>query len=255
MSAKNSVRRIIITQEISEPGRKLFQRLEKKYDVEFIYHSFLHIRSLSVEEFKKSGLNISEFTGIIFSNKVSMELFFELLKKLGVELPLTVRYFCPTERLALYLQKFVSIRKRKWHYPKKGKGKEELLKYLNKYKEEKFLFVGRPQGRHYILTHLRKHKRDFKILPIYKFEAEAFEDVEKLRSAELICFSAPAAIDAYCELYPDMCKEKPVGIYGSEAKKLAKRKKMQVAFEGPTAEDRTLYDLISKYLLTEKIKN
>ncbi len=254
MKNQENVRRILITQETSEQGRKLFRRLEKKYGAEFLYHSFLRIKPLSLEEFKKSDINILDFTGIIFSNKVSMELFFELLKKLGIELPLTMRYFCPTERLALYLQKFVSIRKRRWHYPKKGKGKEELLKYLDKYKDEKFLFVGRPKGRHYILTHLRKHKRYFKILPIYEFEAEAFPDVEKLRSVELICFSALAAREVYCELYPDECKEKPVGVYGPEAKKVVKRKKMRVGFEGPTEEHRTLYDLINAYLGEEKKK-
>ena len=242
---------VLITQELSSQARQLFDKLGRKHNVKMIYHSFLRIEGIDMPSFRKLGLKIRDYSAIVFTNKVAVDNFFELLKKLEIELPLTIRYFCSSEQLAMYLKKYITLRKRRLHFPKKVKGKDDLTKIMEKYKdEEKFLFVGGANSNHKLLQFLKKNKYDYAFLPVYELLPNPYGDISSLREFLLISFSAPAAVEAYVDIAnkdKELLKV-PVGVYGNETKKVAKRHKLNVVFAGPTKDRKSLYTLIDNYL-------
>ena len=243
--------KILITQELSSKSRELFDKLGKRYNVKVVYHSFFKYKGIDVSSFRKLGLNVLGYSAIIFTNKVAVDNFYSLLKKLGIELPLTIRYFCISEQLAMYLQKYIILRKRRLHYPKKVKGKDDIFKILDKYKDsEKFLFVGRVNTNHKILQYLKKNKFNFSFLPVYDLEPNPYDNWGELKGFLLITFSAVPSIEMFvkfAEKDKDLLKI-PVGVYGKEVKRVAKKHKLNIVFEGPTKERKTFYSLVCNYL-------
>ena len=138
-----------------------YQAVTEKYGVQFDFKPFFLIEPLTSREFRAQRINIADYTAIVFSSRHAIDAFFALAEELRVKIPETLKYFCTTEAVAMYLQKHIVYRKRKIFY---GTGTPESVVGLigPKHAGEKFLITTSDSSNNETLTRLfQEHKLDF----------------------------------------------------------------------------------------------
>ncbi len=112
--------------------------LEKKYGIEIVFRPFIKVEPMSAKDFRKQRVNILDHTAVVFSSRHAIDHFFNLCKEMRVAVPETMKYFCKSEQIALYIQKYVQYRKRKVFFPATGRI-TDLIPLMVKHKTEKYL--------------------------------------------------------------------------------------------------------------------
>jgi uroporphyrinogen-III synthase len=138
-SAKN-VKKILITQPRPESDKSPYFELSRKFSVQLDFHPFIRLEPISAREFRKQKIEIQNYSAVIFTSRNAIDHFFRMCEEMKVNVSQDTRYFCITEAVALYLQKFILYRKRKVFYGADGTNKS-MFDVINKHKEnEKFLY-------------------------------------------------------------------------------------------------------------------
>lgn len=112
--------------------------IANKYGVDIVFRPFIKVESVSAKEFRQQKVSILDYTAIVFTSRHAIDHFFHLCEELRVSIPETMKYFCVTESIALYIQKYVQYRKRKVFFGATGKI-EDLIPSMVKHKAERYL--------------------------------------------------------------------------------------------------------------------
>ena len=116
-----NVKKILVSQPKPASEKSPYYDLETKYGVEVVFRPFIKIEGLTAREFRQSKISIPDYSAIIFTARTAIDHFFRLCKELRVTVPDTLKYFCVSETVALYLQKYIVYRKRKIFFSESGK--------------------------------------------------------------------------------------------------------------------------------------
>ncbi|HEY0732874.1 MAG TPA: uroporphyrinogen-III synthase, partial [Chitinophagaceae bacterium] len=136
-----SRKRILITQPRPESEKSPYFDLSRKYDVDLDFQPFIRLEPISAKEFRKDKIDIQAHSAVIFTSRNAIDHFFRMCEEMRINVSQDTKYFCITEAVALYLQKFILYRKRKVFYGADGTNKS-LFDVINKHKaNEKFLYV------------------------------------------------------------------------------------------------------------------
>ena len=135
------IENILITQARPEGEKSPYFEMAKKYNVNLNFQPFIRVEPIAAKEFRKQKIEIAAYSAVIFTSRNAIDHFFRTCEELKITISQNTKYFCITEAVALYLQKFILYRKRKVFYGADGTNKS-LFDVINKHKElEKFLFV------------------------------------------------------------------------------------------------------------------
>lgn len=115
------VNKILVSQPKPSSDKSPYFDIAARYGVEVVFRPFIKVEGLSAREFRQQKINISDFTAIIFTARTAIDHFFRLCEEMRVSIPDTMKYFCTTESIALYLQKYIVYRKRKIFHGNTGK--------------------------------------------------------------------------------------------------------------------------------------
>lgn len=141
-----SLQKILITQPRPESEKSPYFELERKYRVSLDFHPFIHLEGIAARDFRKQKIEIQHYSAVIFTSKNAIDHFFRLCEELKVTVSQETKYFCITEAVALYLQKFILYRKRKVFYGADGTNKS-MFDVINKHKaNEKFIMYYSENG-------------------------------------------------------------------------------------------------------------
>ena len=131
------IKKILVSQPKPTSPKSPYFDIATKYGVEFVFRPFIKVESLTSKEFRQQKVNILDHTAIIFTSRHAIDHFFLLCQELRIKLPEEMKYFCITETVALYIQKYVQYRKRKIFFGKTGKI-IDLLPTMVKHKTENY---------------------------------------------------------------------------------------------------------------------
>ena len=132
------VKKILISQPKPTSDKSPYFDIEREYGVDLVFRPFVQVEGITSKEFRQQKVSIPNYTAIVFTSRHAIDHFFKLAKELRVTIPETLKYFCVTETIALYIQKYVQYRKRKVFFGTTGK-MEDLLPTMAKHKQEKYL--------------------------------------------------------------------------------------------------------------------
>src|SRR5213075_817658 len=134
------IKRILITQPRPESDKSPYFELQRKYNLELEFQPFIHLEPIPARDFRKQKIEIQNYSGVIFTSRNAIDHFFRICEEMKVSVSQDTKYFCITEAVALYLQKFILYRKRKVFYGTDGTNKS-LFDVINKHKElERFIY-------------------------------------------------------------------------------------------------------------------
>ena len=183
------IKKILITQPRPDSDKSPYFELGKKYGVSLDFHPFIRLEGVSAKEFRKQKVDISLFSAVIFTSRNAIDHFFRICEELKVAVSQDTKYFCITEAVALYLQKFILYRKRKVFYGADGSNKS-MFDVVNKHKEnERFLYpVSENQQDNEIINWLKSHKCEYATPFMYRTIANDVEKVMVGHEYDIICF-------------------------------------------------------------------
>jgi len=192
------IRKVLVSQpEPTNPKSPYFE-LAKKYNLKIDFKQFIQVEGVSAKDFRQQKINLSNFTAIIFTSKTAIDHYFRICEELRITVPDTMKYFCITENVAFYLQKYIVYRKRKVFHGKACF--EDLIDVIIKHKEEKFFVPLSDTHKSDIPELLTKNKIKHTIGTMYRTISRDF-DCKEL-DYDLLVFFSPSGIKSLKENFP-----------------------------------------------------
>jgi uroporphyrinogen-III synthase len=190
----------LVSQPKPEGEKSPYYDLAEKYKLKIDFRPFIHVEGIAAQEFRQQKVNIPEYTAIILTSKTAVDHFFRIAEEIRFEVPDTMKYFCISEAVALYLQKYVTYRKRKIFFGKQTI--EDLIDPVKKHKTEKFLLPCTDILRDKIPETLEAAKIPFTKAMLYRTVASDLSDLEDVYYDMLVFFS-PGGIESLMKNFPD----------------------------------------------------
>jgi uroporphyrinogen-III synthase len=195
-----AIKTILVSQPKPEGDKSPYYDLADKYKLKIDFRPFIKVEGISAQEFRTQKVNIPEHTAIIMTSKAAIDHFFRIAEEIRFEVPDTMKYFCISEAVAYYLQKYVSFRKRKIFFGKQTI--EELVELMKKHKGEKFLLPCTDILRDKIPETLEENNINFTKATLYRTVASDLSDLEDVYYDMLVFFS-PGGIESLMKNFPD----------------------------------------------------
>ena len=240
--------KILVSQPRPGSEKSPYFEIEKKYGVEVVFRPFIKVEGLTAKEFRQQKINLSEFTAIIFTARTAIDHFFQLCQEMRVAIPDTMKYFCTSEAIALYLQKYIVYRKRKIFAGETGKLDDAaLMAYINKHSKEKFLLPVSDVHKDN-LSIIEKIGIDYTKAVMYRTVSNDFGPDEAFDYDMLIFFS-PAGVDSLMKNFPEFQQgDIVIGCLGSTTAAAIKNAGLRLDIEAPSPEAPSMPAAISLYL-------
>ena len=225
--------------------------IEKKFGVELTFKPFIRVERLSVKEFRAQKISIQDYTGIVFTSRTSVDKFFSLCEELRVNIKEDLQYYCLSETVALYLQKYINYRKRKVHFSKVGK-LDDLAIVMKKHNPANILMPVADVHKE-DLTIFTKAKVKLTTVVMYRTVSAEFTP-EEIKSYDMLVFFTPAGINSLFENSPQYKQEdQKIGIFGPATAKAAEDRGLEIACKAPSPEFPSMASALEDYL--EKIQD
>lgn len=238
------VKTILVSQP--KPERSPYYDLEKKWGLTIDWRQFIHVEPVSEKEFRKNRVRPDEYSAIIFTSKNAIEHFFRLCEEMRVKMSQNTKYFCLSEAIANYLQKFIVYRKRKVFV---GKRKiQDLANYFTKHKGEKYLLPCSNLGALEVVQFLEENKLDFKDTMMYRTVASDLSDLSDV-TYDILVFFSPLGIDSLYENFPDFAQnETRIAVFGNSTYKAVIDRHLNVNIKAPSPEAPSMAMALENYL-------
>jgi uroporphyrinogen-III synthase len=195
-----SIKTILVSQPKPEGEKSPYFDLAEKYKLKIDFRPFIRVEGIGAQEFRSQRVNLADYTAVIMTSKNAVDHYFRIAQETRFTVPDTMKYFCISEAVALYLQKYVTYRKRKIFFGKQTI--EELVETMRKHKGEKYLLPCTDILRDKIPETLEEHKIDFTKAMLYRTVASDLSDLEDVYYDMLVFFS-PGGIESLFKNFPD----------------------------------------------------
>ncbi len=246
------IKKILVSQPKPSSEKSPYYDIAKKYDVEVVFRPFIKVEGLNAKEFRQQKITILDYTAIIFTARTAIDHFFRLCEEMRVTIPDTMKYFCTTEAIALYLQKYTVYRKRKIFFGTSGK-LEDLLPSLTKHSKEKFLFPVSDVHKDNV-DFLDTHNIPYNKAVMYRTVSNDFEPNEEF-DYDMLMFFSPSGIDSLMKNFPQFDQGNVrISAFGATTAKAVKDAGLRLDLEAPTAEAPSMTGALDLYLKAEAKK-
>lgn len=246
------VKKILVSQPKPSSEKSPYFDIAEKYGVEIVFRPMIKVEGLTAKEFRQNRLNLSDFTAVIFTARTAVDHFFRLCEELRVRIPDTMRYFCTSEAVALYLQKYIVYRKRKISFGQSGKLNDpQLIAAIVKNNKEKFLIPVSSINQDNMDV-LEENGIDFTKAVMYRTVSNDFAPDEPFDYDALLFFS-PAGIDSLKKNFPDFDQTAvAIGAFGASTVKAVEEAGLRVDFSAPSRENPSMTSALINYLAKQE---
>lgn len=244
------IKKILITQPRPDSDKSPYFELERKYDLELEFQPFIRLEGIPAREFRKQKIEIQNFTGVIFTSRNAIDHFFRICEEMKISISQDTKYFCITEAVALYLQKFILYRKRKVFYGADGTNKS-LFDVINKHKEnEKFLYVSSEnQQDNEICNWLKFNNCEFLLAFMYRTQSTDVKEILAKKEFDVICFFTPSGVKSLFDNLPKFKQNGTViGVFGSNTFKAAEEAGLRLEIKAPDPQAPSMVSALEKFL-------
>ncbi len=243
-----AVKKILITQPRPEGEKSPYFDLARKYSVELDFHPFIVVEGIPAKEFRKQKIDIPNYTAVIFTSRNAIDHFFRICEEMKVSVSQDTKYFCITEAVALYLQKFILYRKRKVFYGADGSNKS-LFDVINKHKDnEKFLCPCSQSFDSEITNWLKAHNCGYATPVMYKIISNDIREVVS-RKYDVICFFTPGGVKSLLENFPSFQQNGTrIGAFGLNTFKAVEEAGLQLDIKAPQPQAPSMVSALEVFL-------
>ena len=226
------VKKILISQPRPSSEKSPYFDLAEKYNLEIDFNPFIKVEGLDVKEFRQEKINILDYSAIVFTAKIAIDHFFRLCEELRITMPETMKYFCISESVALYLQKYIVYRKRKIFFSATGK-MDGLSVPLIKHQKEKFLVPVSDVHSEDLTKILDDKKVDYTKAVMYRTVSNDISE-EEIKKYDMLVFFSPSGIASLYKNCPNFTQdEMAIGCFGKSTAKAVLDAGLRLDCEAP----------------------
>jgi uroporphyrinogen-III synthase len=228
------VKNILISQPVpTEIEKSPYGDIIKKYGVHLEFHKFFKIEGVTTREFRDEKIYINEFTAVVFNSKHAVDHFFRIAKEVRVDVPETMKYFCMSESIAFYLQKYVLFRKRKIFHVQ---DLTQLMDTVKKHKTENFLIPCSDSHNKELPNLFDNVKVSYKEAVLYRTLPAEMNQLIEIDNFDMLVFFSPQGIRSLFHNWPDFVQgEKMIGAFGTTTAQAATDAGLVVNVPAPTS--------------------
>ena len=240
------VKTILVSQPEPKVENSPYFELEEKQKVKIDFIPFIHVEGVSSKEVRQQKVDLTKYSAIILTSRNAVDHFFRIAEELRFKVPDTLKYFCLSEAVAYYLQKYVVYRKRKIYVGKRTFA--DLSPLIKKYKNEKFLLPSSDMLKPDVPKTLDKLGVEWQQATFYK---TVVSDLSNLRDVtyDILVFFSPSGIKSLFENFPDFEQnETKIAVFGNTTIKAAKEHGLTVNIKAPTPDTPSMTMALQKYI-------
>ncbi|MFZ4785939.1 MAG: uroporphyrinogen-III synthase, partial [Flavobacteriales bacterium] len=242
----DKVKTILITQQDPGSEKNPYTDLAKKHKLKIDYRPFIHVAEVESLEFRQQRVDILEHTAVIFTSRNAVDHFFRIAKEMRLSIPETMKYFCMSEAIAYYLQKYIQFRKRKIFFGHSTFN--ELMESIKKHRGEKFLLPCSDILKPSIPESLDKEKINYSKAIMYRTVCSDLSDLADVKYDMLVFFS-PSDIESLFKNFPDFKQEKTrIAVFGSTTAKAVEDAKLRIDVMAPNPKAPSMSMAIELYI-------
>ncbi|MEM9685999.1 MAG: uroporphyrinogen-III synthase [Bacteroidota bacterium] len=234
---------------VSQPEPKEnspYSRLIEKQKVKIDFRPFIHVESVDAREVRQQKIDLAKFTSIILTSRNAVDHFFRIAKEMRFKVPDTMKYFCQSEAVAYYLQKYVVYRKRRIYVGKRNF--QDIIPLLKKYSDEQFMLPSSDVLKPNIPSILNELQVDWKRAILYK---TVISDLSDLRDVhyDILVFFSPSGIESLFKNFPSFKQnETKIAVFGNSTVRAANAAGLRIDIEAPTPETPSMTMALEKYI-------
>ncbi|MDR0746228.1 MAG: uroporphyrinogen-III synthase [Mediterranea sp.] len=227
------IKKVLVSQPKPASEKSPYYDIAEKYGVKINFRPFIKVEPLSAKEFRQQKITILDHTAIIFTSRHAIDHFFNLCTELRVTIPETMKYFCVTEAIALYIQKYVQYRKRKIFFGQTGKV-EDLTQAITKHHGEIFLIPMSDVHNDDLKNILDKLNVKHSEAIMYRTVSNDFTQDEEF-DYDMLVFFSPAGVTSLKKNFPDFDqKDIKIGTFGSTTAQAVRDAGLRLDLEAPS---------------------
>ncbi len=245
-----SIRKILITQPRPDSDKSPYFELARRYQVEMDFHPFIRLEAIPAKDFRKQKIDIAQFTAVIFTSRNAIDHFFRICEEMKVVVSQDTKYFCISEAVALYLQKFILYRKRKVFFGSDGTNKC-LFDVINKHKEnERFLYpCSENQQDNEIMNWLKSHRCEFATPFMYRTISNDVRELIVSQQFDVICFFTPSGVKSLIDNVPGFSQDGMfIGAFGSNTSRAVEEAGLSLHIKAPEPQVPSMVAALDRFL-------
>ena len=230
-----NIKKVLVSQPKPASEKSPYFEIAEKYGVKIDFRPFIKVESLTAKEFRQQKVSILDHTAVVFTSRHAIDHFFNLCTELRVTIPETMKYFCTSETISLYIQKYVQYRKRKVFFGATGKF-QDLLPLIVKHSGEKYFIPMSDVHNDEIKNALDQNKIQHTEAVMYRTVSNDFTPEEKF-DYDMLVFFSPSGIQSLLKNFPNFEQgDIAIGCFGPTTAKAVKDAGLRLDLEAPTAE-------------------
>lgn len=240
------VKTILVSQPEPKMENSPYLRLIEKEKVKVDFRPFIHVEGVDAKGVRQQKIDLHNFTAIILTSRNSVDHFFRIAEEMRFKVPDTMKYFCQSEAVAYYLQKYVVYRKRKIYVGKRFFN--ELVPLFKKYKEEKYLLPSSDVLKPVVPESMDELGVSWKRGIFYK---TVISDLSDLRDVyyDILVFFSPSGIESLLKNFPDFKQnDTRIAVFGNSTVRAATDAGLRIDIQAPTPETPSMTMALQKYI-------
>jgi uroporphyrinogen-III synthase len=246
------VKTILVSQPAPKTENSPYLELSEKQKVKIDFRPFIHVEGVSAKEVRVQKIDLNNFTAIILTSRNAVDHFFRIAEEMRFTVSDEMKYFCESEAVAFYLQKYVVYRKRKIYVG--GRTFEELSKIIKKHKGEKFLLPSSDKLKAIVPNTLDNLEINWNRGIFYKTVMSDLSDLENV-FYDILVFFSPSGIDSLFKNFPDFKQNNTsIAVFGNSTVKAATNAGLKCTIQAPTPETPSMTMALEKFIIAANKK-
>jgi uroporphyrinogen-III synthase len=240
------IKKIIVSQPDPLSEKSPYMELANKYNLKIDFRPFIRVEGVSSKDFRQQRIDILQHTAIIFTSRTAIDNFFRICEEVRVTVPEAMKYFCITESIAHYLQKYIVYRKRKIFF---GPGTfAQLMDVILKHKTENFLVPLSDVHKTEIPKTLDKAKIKYTKGVFYRTVSSNLSDLKEL-DYDMLVFYSPSGIKSLFDNFPNFNQENiSIAAFGDNTAKAVKEQGLRLDVKAPTETCTSMTQAIDEFI-------
>ncbi|AZQ42896.1 uroporphyrinogen-III synthase [Nonlabens ponticola] len=240
------VKTILVSQPEPKMENSPYQSLVDRTKVKIDFRSFIHVEGVPSKEVREQKVDLSKFSAIILTSRNSVDHFFRVAEEMRFKIPDSLKYFCQSEAVAYYLQKYVVYRKRKIYVGKRTFA--ELLPLIKKHKNETFLLPSSDKLKDQVPELLDGLTIKWKAATFFRTVISDLSDLADVKYDVLVFFS-PSGIESLFQNFPEFTQDETrIAVFGNTTSQAAKDKGLRIDIQAPTPKSPSMTMAIENYI-------
>jgi uroporphyrinogen-III synthase len=240
------VKTILVSQPPPKTETSPYSILSDQQKVKIDFRSFIHVEGISIKEIRNKKIDFKDFTAVILTSRNAVDYFFKIAEEMRFKVPDDMKYFCQSEAVAYYLQKYVVYRKRKIYVGTRTF--QDLTKLIKKHKTEKFLLPSSDKLKPLVPEELDKLEVNWTRLDLYRTVVSDLSDLENVVYDVLVFFS-PSGIESLFQNFPGFKQNNTrIAAFGNSTVNAVTQAGLKCDIEAPSPETPSMTMALDKYI-------